>query len=203
MPVDTNLLYGEMAGSWLLHLAIPIGVSVFISSLPYMPLATKALMFIGLTAILSGLVQTAFLLALQASACSGVKDYGSIFVAASVGALITAGMVALPVYVTPLRLAVSQLFGTHKSLLTPAMQRINEIISEAGSGVSTATVSADVEKATGRIVVQGGGAALTPPEYEAQEFKEMMIGASYWAAFAGAYGIGVGSMMATSCPASN
>lgn len=202
MPVDTNLLYGEMAGSWLVHLAIPVGVSVLVSSLPYMPLARKAMILIAVTAVLSTLAQGAFLLALQASACNGVKDYGSVFVAACICGLITAGMVALPVYVEPLRLAVSQLFGTHKSMLTPAMQRINEIISEAGTTVSQTTVVSDKEAETGRAI-QVGGASLTPVEYEVQDFKEMMLGASYWAAFGGAYGIGVGSMMATSCKAKN
>ena len=62
---------------------------------------------------------------------------------------------------------------------------------------------------TGEIVgakpQTGGGLELPKPlpamEYEDQTLKEMMIGASYWAAFAGAYGIGFGSLMNTTCPA--
>jgi hypothetical protein len=197
MPLDSNLLYGEIAGSWLVHLAIPIGVSVLISVLPYMPLGRRALYLLIGSAILSVLVQAAFLTALQASACSGVKDYGSIGVAALFGGAITAGMMALPIYVEPLRLVVSQLFGAHKSLLTPKLAQVNNILTAAGRDVAEASVGSP------DAPVQTGGAALTPIEYEAQAFKEMMIGASYWAAFAGAYGVGLGSMMTTKCPAAS
>lgn len=188
MPVDTSLLYGEMIGSWIIHLAIPVGVSVLLSVLPYMPIATKVTLLLVVSAILSAITQAAFLTALQASACSGVKDYRSIFIASGVGGLMTAGMMSLPLYIEPLRLLVSQLFGSHRSLLTPALAHVNNVITAASTDIAAATL-------------QKGGAALTPVEYEAQTFREMMFGSAYWAAFAGAYGIGVGSMMATSCPA--
>jgi len=193
MPVDTNLMYAEMAGSWLVHLAIPIGVSVLISVMGYMPLSQKIMLLIAITAAISGLVQLGFLAAMQASACSGVKDYQSIATAAGLSAVLTAGMVAVPAYVPSMRLTVSQLFGPHLSLLTPAMAKINNVIAEASKEVTEASLSA--------LPKQVGGAALNFVEYEAQEFKEVMIGAAYWAAFAGAYGIGVGSMIATKCPA--
>lgn len=195
MPVDPNMLYGEMAGSWLVHMAIPVGVAVLLSILPYMELQRKVLLLVVISAAISGLVQFGFITALQASACSGVKDYQTIFTAAGVCALITAAMTALPAYVEPLRLTISQLFGTHKSLLTPAMSRINAVISDAGTEIASAAMDKEV--------VQHGGAALTLPEYEAQVFRETMIGAAYWSAFAGAYGVGIGSMIATKCPAQN
>ena len=191
MPVDPNMLYGEMAGSMLVHIAIPVGVAVLLSVLPYMELNRKVLLLIIISALLSGLVQFGFITALQASACSGVKEYQTIFAAAGVCALLSGAMMALPAYVEPLRLTVSQLFGAHKSLLTPALSHINAVISSAGTEMAAASV------------VQKGGAALTLPEYEAQVFHETMIGAAYWSAFAGAYGIGIGSMIATKCPANS
>lgn len=193
MPVDTSMLYGEMAGSLLVHMAIPVGVAVLLSVMPYMELSTKIILLIVGTALLSGLVQFGFLAALQSSACSGVKEYQTIFAAAGVGALLTAAMVAIPAYVEPMRLTVSQLFGTHKSMLTPAMARVNALVAKAGEEIAAASAP----------TVQQGGAALTPTEYDDQVFRETMIGAAYWSAFAGAYGIGVGSMIATKCPAKN
>jgi len=172
------------------HIAIPVGVGVLLSVLPYMVLPRKIMIFVLLTAAISGLVQCGFLMSLQASACKGVKDYRSILTAAGICAFLTAGMVALPAYIESMRLTVSQLFGAHKSLLTPAMARINNVITTAGGELVSATTPDPVQK---------GGAALTYIEYEAQEFKEIMIGGAYWAAFAGAYGVGIGSMAATNC----
>jgi hypothetical protein len=129
---------------------------------------------------------------LQASSCKGVQNYGSIFAGALIGAGITGAMVAIPLYVEPMRLAVSQLFGSHKSLLTPEQARMNEIVTSAGKGLVEASIPGNPE-------IQKGGASLTPDQYDNQTFKEMMIGSSYWSAFAGAYGIGIGSMIAAKC----
>jgi hypothetical protein len=197
MPLDTNLLYGEMMGSWISHLAIPFGASLVIGALPYMELSTKVLLLIAASIVLSFVAQFAFLMFLQASSCKGVQNYGSIFAGALIAAGITGAMVAIPLYVEPMRLAVSQLFGSHKSLLTPEQARMNEILTTAGKGL----VEASVPLTPIPDMVQKGGASLTPDQYDNQTFKEMMIGSSYWAAFAGAYGIGVGSMIAAKCQA--
>ena len=198
MPVDTNMLYGEMAGSLLVHMALPVAVAVLLSVMPYMELATKVKLLIAGVALLSGLVHFGFLAALQSSACSGVKDYQTIFAASGVGALLTAAMVAIPAYVEPMRLTVSQLFGTHKSMLTPAMAHVNALVAKAGNEIAAASAPSSPSPE-----IQKGGAALTPSEYEDQVFRETMVGAAYWSAFAGAYGIGIGSMIATKCPAKN
>lgn len=195
MPLDTNLLYGEMVGSWISHLAIPFGVSLIIGALPYMDLSKKVLILIAASVVLSFVVQFGFLTFLQASSCKGVQNYGSIFGAALIGAGITGAMVAIPLYVEPMRLAVSQLFGSHKSLLTPEQARMNEIVTSAGKGLVEASLP------SAGLPVLRGGASLTPDQYDNQTFKEMMIGSSYWAAFAGAYGIGIGSMIAAKCQA--
>ena len=186
-----------MMGSWISHLAIPFGASLVIGALPYMELSTKVLLLIAASIVLSFVAQFAFLMFLQASSCKGVQNYGRIFAGALIAAGITGAMVAIPLYVEPMRLAVSQLFGSHKSLLTPEQARMNEILTTAGKGL----VEASVPLTPIPDMIQKGGASLTPDQYDNQTFKEMMIGSSYWAAFAGAYGIGVGSMIAAKCQA--
>jgi hypothetical protein len=193
MGLDTNLLYGEMFGSWLIHLSFPVIASVVIGLLPYQPLSTRMWMLLGITVILSAITQFGFLAYLQSAACDGVKDYAPVATGAGIATLITALMTALPLFVQPLRLAVSQLFVSHKALLTPELEAFNKLMTDASIK-------------TGEIVSQKGGALtmpvpLPPADYEDQTLKEMMIGASYWAAFAGAYGIGFGSLMNTTCPA--
>jgi hypothetical protein len=47
--------------------------------------------------------------------------------------------------------------------------------------------------------VNQAGGGIKQNEYDDQVFQEFAIGASYWGAFAGAYGFGVGSLYAGSC----
>jgi hypothetical protein len=195
MGLDTNLLYGEMFGSWLIHLSFPVLASVIIGLLPYQPLSTRIWMLLGFTVLLSAVTQFGFLAYLQSAACGGVKDYAPVATGAGIATVITATMTAIPLFVQPLRLAVSQLFVSHKALLTPELAAFNKLMTDASIK-------------TGEIVgskQEGGGLELPKPlpptDYEEQTLKEMMIGASYWAAFAGAYGIGFGSLMNTTCPA--
>jgi hypothetical protein len=195
MGLDINLLYGEMAGSWILHLAFPVLASVIIGILPRQSLSSSVLTILGITVILSFLTQFGFLAYLQSAACGGVKDYAPVATGAGLGAVITGLMTALPLYVEPLRLAVSQLFGSHYALQTPELEKISGIIKQASLDVGAVS--------TGQ---QTGGALQMPKaipflEYEEQTLREMMIGASYWAAFAGAYGVGFGSLLNTTCPA--
>ena len=173
MPLDTNLLYGEMVGSWLAHLAIPFATYMLINAMPTMDAFPKILIFIGVCTLLSFACQYMLLAILQASSCDGVKDYGSIATAAGIGALITAGMVSIPSFVESMRLVVSQMLFSHKPLLTPQLAKINEILTDAGDRVLKASLTPD----------------------------QIASGASYWSAFAGAYGIGIGSLFAASCRA--
>jgi hypothetical protein len=46
---------------------------------------------------------------------------------------------------------------------------------------------------------QGGGARMTPEEYANQTFREIKAACAYMAAFAGAYGVGLGSRYAVTC----
>ena len=197
MPLDINLLYGEMAGSWIAHLGIPFGTAMLVRSMGRMDAFTKVLIFLCVCTVISFICQAGFLAILQSSSCDGIKDYGKIFMGALVAATITAGMIAIPAFYEPMRLVVTNLFMPHKTLLTPELAKINEILTKAGDDVLRASLAADAP------AVQKGGAAITPEEYEVQTFQEIAIGASYWAAFAGAYGIGIGSLTAATCTASS
>jgi hypothetical protein len=182
MPLDANLLYGTMVGSWIGHLAIPVVTRIAVRQLEF---ANWKIWFIIGCVGLSLLWQAMWLTVLQTSTCQGVKNVKGIATGTAIAAIITAVMVAIPVYVEPLRLIVSQLFISHKTLLTPAFARVNDALVESGTKVLNASL-------------QTGG-ALTPDEYETQTSQEIALGTSYWAAFAGAYGIGIGSLFAASC----
>lgn len=161
MPVETSTLYGEMAGSWVLHLTIPLIAGLMLNAVPVG--APRIPIFIGIIVVMSFALQTGLIAFLQQSACNGVKNYGRILAAGGLAAFIAAIMVAIPVYVEPMRLVVSQLFLTHTPMTdTP----------------------------------------VTGPSVEDQQRQrewEISLGASYWAAFAGAYGIGIGSIIASRC----
>lgn len=195
MALDTSLLFGEMAGSALLHLFFPLLVSVLYLGFPTMTVSARIWMMIGLVAALSFVAQFVFLAQLQAASCAGVKDYKSILKGAFIATLISAGMVAIPMFFESMRLIVSQLISDHKVLLTPALAKANTIITNAAVQMSQVGGGGDgIAEAVG---------ALTPEEYEAQTLKEMSYGAAYWAAFAGAYGVGIGSLFASKCPATD
>jgi hypothetical protein len=204
MPLDTNLLYGEMVGSWLMHLTIPFGVAMLVGNMGYMEPMMKIGVFIAVCAAISLAVQAGFLAVMQSSSCNGVKDYGSIGTGAVIAALITAAMIAIPAFVEPMRLVVSQLFISHKTLLTPALARMNDILIETGERVLKASLQDQKAAAEAAVpTVQKGGAAISPEQYEKQTFDEIAVAASYWAAFAGAYGVGLGSLIAAKCPATS
>jgi hypothetical protein len=189
MAVESAVLYGEMAGSWVLHLVIPLLASLILRVVPQS--APRILIFILIITVMSLVVQTALIAFLQQSACNGVKNYKSVLAAGGVAAVVTACMVAIPAYVEPMRLVVSQLFGDHKKLLSPEQAATNDAIIKASEKVS--------EVQTGPVPDVQVGGAMSVIEFEAQQEKEISYGASYWAAFAGAYGIAIGSIMAGKC----
>jgi hypothetical protein len=197
MPLDTNLLYGVMAGSWITHLAIPFATFMLVRALPYMEILPKTLVFLSICIVLSFGTQMGLLAVLQSSSCSGIKDYRSIAIGSAIAALITAAMVAIPAFIEPMRLVVSQLIIRHKTLLTPQLAKMEALISKTAEEVLNASLIEEAKP------VQKGGAAISPEEYETQTFQEIAIGTSYWSAFAGAYGVGVGSLMAAKCPATS
>ena len=183
MPLDPNLVYGTMVGSWIAHLAIPVAVLIAVQQIG--PDNWKLWFILGCVG-LSLVWQAMWLTVLQTSSCSGIKNVKGLAIGSLIAAAITACMTLIPVYIEPMRLIVSQLLISHKTLLTPAVAHVNDALVDSGNKILSASL-------------QTGGAAITPEEYEAQTAQEIAYGTSYWAAFAGAYGIGIGSLFAATC----
>lgn len=183
MPLDPNLVYGTMVGSWIAHLGIPIAVSVAVRN---SGVENWKLWFLIGCVCVSLVWQAMWLTVLQTSTCQGVKNVKGIVIGSLIAAVITALMILIPVFIEPMRLIVSQLIISHKALLTPADAHVNDALVDSGNKILSASM-------------QVGGAAITPEEYEAQTTQEIAYGTSYWAAFAGAYGIGLGSLYAATC----
>lgn len=205
MPMDTNLFYGIMVGSAGLHAVIPLVAGVILG-MTTLSLQTKMIVMLALIVIFSFFVQSGLLTALQANSCNGVKSYRNIFVGAGIGSLITLIMAAVPIFIEPLRLVVSQIFVDHKPLLTPELARINQFVTKTAVDFSGLTDGgsdngSDIAIDATEPVVQQGGSALSPEQYESQTLRETQTATAYWTAFAGAYGIAIGSIMAaTTCP---
>lgn len=197
MPLNTDLLYGEMAGSFIIHAAIPAAILLALESLG-VPTASRMLWLIGALAAASFAIQFGLLTILQQTSCSGVKEFGGVLRGAATGALLTAGFAWLPTALPWLRLLISQIFMRHRPLATPGEAAAERATLDAADAVRAAEgVSAEMIA----IVGQGGGVSLEKPAYDLQTFAELRFAVSYMAAFAGAYGTGIGSLWATRCPA--
>lgn len=201
MPMDTGALYGEMAGSWLLHLAIPIGVYSVLSRLlsdAGAPAQSTAYVILAISLGISILVQLGFLTTLQALSCGGVKNPSGIIGGAIVSAGITALFLALPTFITGLRLTISQIFVKHLPIFTPQEFAAYEKIIEDSVALATAAgkehsvAIAEAKKSVKKL-------GVTPAEYEVQTLKETVAAMSYMSSFSGAFGIGVGSFYAAKC----
>lgn len=197
MPLSSGLLIGELFASLLIHMAIPILVGRAFDFAPDLAWSSKIGFFIAACVALSFVVQTLSMVGLQASACAGVKNGTSIIVAGAVGALITACLISIPIAFEPMRLVVSQIFAKRPEL-TPAVEAaVGDFIKKLGGSAASAIPEAvPTEEENPRRVQLGGDRTAE----EAQTFKEIIVGSAYWAAAAGAYGIGIGSMLATTCP---
>lgn len=190
MPLDTGLLYGEMVASAIAHIAIPFAVMLIIGAMPYMVPFQKSLVFIGLVVLLSFLAQIGFLMILQVNACSGLNNFSGIVRGSVIAAIITAVMIAIPVFIEPMRVMISQYFIKHRTMMTVEEKRHAEIIVAAANQLGQAN----------RVpVMVGGGPELSTIEYEDQTLREISAGTSYWGAFAGAYGVAFGSLVAATC----
>ena len=190
MPLDTGLLYGEMVGAWILHFAIPFGVSMLLPALfPLVKGFMQLLLFIGICMLFSGILQIGLLAFLQSASCGGVKDYSSILGGAFWASLLFAGMIAIPIFIEPMRLLFSQLLVHHYPLLTPELEQLTASIVATATGVKC-------DAATTKSATKAG---LSQHEYDLQTFQEIAFGASYWGAFGGTYGLGIGSFMSSRC----
>lgn len=186
MPLDMNLMYGEMAGSAAIHGILPILFTVMYSfntidftNLQYM------LILLAFCTIMSFVVNFAFLTALQASTCDGVKNISSISAGAALGAIITTILVALPANMEWARLMVTSVFGMkHNILLSEQDVKNQDILQGAAAKIFD--------------VPDQGSVKQTQQTQVVQTRREIAVGSIYWMAFAGAYGIAAGSMISAS-----
>jgi len=200
MPLDMNLLYGMMASSGIAHAAIPFGISMAVNQLTWSHF-NKLMLFLSICVALSFLCQFGLLTGLQAQTCRGVKDVSTISLGALIAAVITAAMLAVPAFIEPMRLVVSNIIEPHQSLQTAEGAQYEKILIAAAADMAKVGKDQSSTDATRSVSQKGGG--LQADEYEVQTFQEITRGAMYWGAFAGAYGIGIGSLIASKCPAVN
>lgn len=185
-----NLLYGLMTGSAILHIVIPIGAYVLFSTMNSI-LSYNPLVFIGICVSVSFLAQMVMLTILQVHTCDGVNNVIGILKGGAIAALITGGIIAIPVFVEPMRLMVSQLAVKHIPILPPDIQHIHTMVASTVKRFMPGGATDPLEKEEAPITKEG---------YEEQTLLETMFGACFWSGFAGAYGVGFGSLTAASCP---
>jgi hypothetical protein len=95
---------------------------------------------------------------------------------------------------------------TEKSVQQPTAPVESEEKSAVTKAIDTKEEEKEEEKS--RALQVGGAlpaqttiksAALLQKDYDYQTFKEIAIGAGFWAAFGGVYGVGIGSLYAAKC----
>ena len=128
-----------------------------------------------------------FLMILQVNACSGLNNFSGVVKGSVIAAIITAVMIAIPVFIEPMRIMISQYFIKHRTVMTGEAKRRTDIIVAAANQLGHTPV------------MVGGGPELSTIEYEDQTLREISAGTSYWGAFAGAYGVAFGSLVAATC----
>jgi len=200
MPLDTGLLYGEMLASAIGHAAMPMLIVLIINTFPYMEASYKSLTFIGLFIVLSFLIQMGFLSVLQINTCSGMSNFVDVVKGALVAAIITGVMIVIPVFVEPMRIMISKYFITHHTQMTDQMRKRAEIVATAASGLQNTYIDPTPSAPPAELFQKGGASGISVEEYENQTLQEISAGSSYWAAFAGAYGVAFGSLIASTCP---
>lgn len=181
-----------MAVSFMLNLVGPLAIAtIFSGVLSSYPLSTRVWILIIASAVYTFVINMCVLTFLQTTSCDGLKDFGGIAVGAGISAILALFFMWIPTIWEGLRLAISQVFVDHHALLTPSEVAHEEVIVRAAKQF----VGSDVPS----MPVQSGGKRLTPEEYDDQSFSEIKAAMSYMGAFAGAYGIGIGSRYAVTC----
>lgn len=187
MALDASLLYGLVAASAIAHAALVFAIYVFMN----LAGATGSGILQGILCAISFVIQFGLLTALQANTCGGVKDYSSI-IKGSVWSLLIVGIFTLiPVKIPYMRDIVAWL----SPRATPADVEVGRILEQAAINIQSATSTS--------------GATPAPPDvlsasleaYQQDTFLATTKAIAFWAAFAGAYGIAAGSLVAAKCPA--
>lgn len=189
MALDTSLLYGLVVASAIGHAALAFLLYTVMRMTGYMGISALQ---VGLC-VVSFFIQFGLLAALQANTCGGMRDYGSVAKGAALSLLFVGAFTLLPVYVPYLREIVAWLAPR----ATAADAERARILEQAG--INLQAVSAGID----------GAEKVMPPDvlttsleaYNKEVFLATTKAVAFWAAFAGAYGIGVGSLVAAKCPA--
>jgi hypothetical protein len=223
MAMDSSLLYWDMAISFVLHLVGPLAIAtIFSSMLREFSVGTRIMILIVASMLFSFIVNIGVLLFLQTTSCGGLKDAIGVVKGATVGAALTGFFMWIPSVWEGLRLSISQVFVDHKSILTPLEAAQDRILGPASMSMLTVGVGSvssapsvppanpnpddslsEAERgdqgAQYRGSIMRGGNRLTPEEYADQTFNEIKSALAYMSAFAGAYGVGIGSRYAVNC----
>lgn len=195
MAVDSSLLYWDMVVSFLLNLVGPLAIATLFSGVlsPY-PLTTRVWLLILASAVYAFVINMCVLTFLQTTSCNGLKDFSGILAGAGISGALALFSMWVPSIWEGLRLAISQVFVDHHALLTPSEAVSESVIVNAGRQLLTPVADENLT-----AIKQSGGKRLTPEEYDDQTFSEIKAAMSYMSAFAGAYGIGIGSRYAVTC----
>jgi hypothetical protein len=190
MGLDMNLLYGEMIGSAIIHSVLPVIIFVLGNILfDFMTSNGYTISLILLCIAGSFLVNFGFISSLQQNSCGGIKSIKSVATGAAIAALVTGALVAIPVYVEPMRLMVTSFIGIeHNILLNPK---------DAENQNDLEKVSVKIHGPRDQTLPDKD--PIKPSDIDTQTRWEMAVGSSFWLLFAGAYGIAVGGIMSTSC----
>lgn len=213
MAIDSSLLYSDMAVSFILNLVGPLAIAALFSSFfSTMSLSSRVWLLIFCSAIYAFVINLCVLTFLQTTSCDGLKDFGGIAAGAGISAALALFFTWIPTVWEGLRLAISQLFIYHHTLLTTSEAAGEGVIVDASKKMSSMLNTTSEPMAVAvplpplavavplpPEIKQGGGKRLTPEEYDDQTFSEIKAAMAYMSAFAGAYGIGIGSRYAVSC----
>ena len=206
MAMDSSLLYWDMAISFVLHLVGPFAIAtIFSSFLRDYPLSVRVWILIISSMVFSFIVNFGTLLFLQTTSCDGLKDAGGVAVGAGISAILTGFFMWIPSIWEGLRLSISQVFINHQSIMTPTEAAQDQILAPASMKMLSIPTASAPPAAPLAIAVppswatQTGGKRLTPEEYADQTFNEIKSALAYMSAFAGAYGVGIGSRYAVKC----
>lgn len=196
--MDMYALYGEALGSFLLHGALVFVVVSLLSSLD-----SRVQFYIGFVVLMAAgsfVINGGLLTVLHQLTCSGVKNVAGILKGAGVSAAVTAVMSALPFFIEPLRLVVSQIVMPHRYLAIPARVEAESVLKEAATQVQELAASTGTLAPEARVSQSGEGVGSLPAaEYAIQTLQEARVAASYLSAFAGAYGMALGAQWSGQC----
>ena len=188
MALDTNLMYGLMAAAGIVHAGLPLLIYVVCRHIQT-DFFRGPIFLILVCIACSFVVQLGLLTTLQQSTCKGVTSFNNVLIGAGVAAAITGVMMAIPAFVEPMRLMVTSTFGLeHRLLLNEEDVKKQEIILDAAKKIYGGTTTSQ-------------SVQPTQDEIGEQTRLETSLGGAFWLFFAGLYGVGAGTMFASSCNA--